>query len=55
MDIKGNLVKRIEISEDKYYSDRARFVVIELKDGRTISIQPAMGSTIIINKTHLGQ
>lgn len=53
MGYEGKVIKRLDIAEMKYADDRARFVVIKLADGTTISIRPAMGNALIVNKTQV--
>lgn len=53
MSYEGKVVKSIDIAEMKYADNRARFVVIELTDGTTISVKPAMGNALIVNKSQV--
>ena len=53
MSYEGKVVKSIDIAEMKYADNRARFVVIELTDGTTISVKPAMGNALIVDKSQV--
>ena len=51
MSYEGRVVKRLNIADLKYLENRAKFVVIELTDGTTISIRPAMGNALIVERS----